>query len=357
MAGDDKEVEKFEAEYKKRLFSKIQGICLSQSMIVQMTEKLEKQIRLDINFPNIGNTLNNKLVQLQQEFKKAGISMYSKKIEDYGELKLNGIGKSLVGEAVIFDLIAYTSKGINSAIRYQKTIDVIIEKKIKKIHEFKDRSQTTQFLDKMKNFFNPLKEEDLLYSQEEIQLIKQCVLDCIASDEQLWNYNLKDNIVSSITKEIKEEYAAYVVPELLEESVIPDLQQLGLADLIPELQRTLVEEYRKDLPDSEIYQISKEDMHLYVPDFNRETKHTEKTTTKELHKQAQMIIKHGETTETMNASLKQEGITLEEFSTIDSEVSAFDRQKMRDTIGKKQEENLVLKEDKKLGEEGGNISL
>ena len=358
MAIDDKKVKEFEDNYREKLFNSFRTISLNQSKVFAATEKIRRENNLITDLPNIGITLNNKLVQLQHEFENVGISIYLEKTENCKEIKLN-----YIGEAVLLDLIRYARNGIESSNEYQEKIDLIVTKKLKKIHGREDDSAITKVFTKMKRTLVPLKQKDLLFTQKEIQTINQTLSSYKDVDNQLWNYNLRSNVVSSITKKIREQKcSANEVPKLLEESVIPDLQKLGLADLIPELQRTLVEEYKKDLPASEIYQISKKDMHLYVPDFNRETKHTEKTT-EELHKQEQMIIEQEETTQTMNASLKQEGITLEDFSVIDSEVSALDRQKMINMISNEQKteknegENLVLKEDKKLGEEGGNISL
>ena len=59
-------------------------------------------------------------------------------------------------------------------------------------------------------------------------------------DENLWKYNLRDNVVQSLVKCINnKQYHEFSISELLEESVTPTLQKLGLEDVIPQLQEEL----------------------------------------------------------------------------------------------------------------------
>ena len=154
-------------------------------------------------------------------------------------------------------------------------------------------------------------------------------------DNKIWSYNLKDDLVTTIVTFITEpqnlpqfntlhRYDAYTVPGLLEESVVPDLKKLGLECLIPQLQEALIEEYKKDLPNTEIYKVRKEDMYLYLPDFNKkiEKNHFEKN-----------------------------GISLEDFALIDKTVSALNRQSITKDIkdelypvkkNNKEEKDIIL---------------
>lgn len=357
MAVENKEVKEFEDDdFKKDLFASLSRTISNQSEVCEATKTQRKDMGLDVDLPNIGTTLNNKLNQLQQEFKKAGISMYSKKIEEDEFLKLNDIDSSFVANAIILDLAQYAKKGAEETTNYQNMANSIVNIKMQKIRALEQKNPIRQVLAKIKRFFVPLREEDLLYTQEEKQIISQCISDYKATNAQLDKYNLRDNIVSSIVKKIREQkYVAYVVPELLERSVIPDLKKLGLADLIPELQQTLREEYEKDLPDSEIYQIREQEMYLYVPDFNRKTQ-ANGASIEGWYNQIQMLMDE-------RRRRIENGIKLEDFLSIDREVSALDRKEMASNIAKSQkseaeknkEEVSTLKEDEEQG--NGNISL
>ena len=225
-------------------------------------------------------------------------------------------------------------------------------------------SPVRRLFERIRNFFVPVRQEELEYTQEETDLVNSHLSDYKETDNQLWKYNLRDNIVPSIVNKVREQgYEAYTVPGLLEECVIPDLEKLGLADLIPQLQQKLIEEYKKDLPDSEIYKVSKEDMHLYVPDFSGESQESKEMTEqdlKQLHSQTKTVIAEGKKIiRSAKRSLEKNGTTLEDFSTIDKSVSATERQETTTVIGQELETD---KSDRKISEQeidkkGEDISL
>ena len=328
MAVDNKEVKVFEDKYKKVLFGKIGEISSQQHELISQIHDLGKYVDLERDLPNIGITLNNKLVELQHEFQSAGISMYSQKVEDYGLLKLNFVGASFVGDAIISDLINYASKGTQNLADYNKTMKEITDKNVEKVQGLEKASPIRRFFAKIRNFFVPIKQEDLSYTQEETHSVNTHLSDYRDTDNQLWKYNLRDNVISSIVKKIREQgYDAYTVPGLLEESVIPDLEKLGLTDLIPQLQQALVEEYKKDLPDSEIYQVKDEDLYLYVPDFTRKDERNGAVGLEELNKQAKSVIAKSKLViKEAKRSLRQDGISLSDFSLVDKTSNASDRQ-------------------------------
>ena len=233
--------------------------------------------------------------------------MYSQEFKEYGF-----IGSSFVGEAVIFDLINYASKGTQDLDDYNKTMKEVTDKQVKQVQGLEKASPVRRFFARIRNFFVPVKQEEMTYTPEETESINSHLRDYREADNQLWKYNLRDNIVLSIVKKIRQQGEdAYTLPELLEESVIPDLEKLGLADLIPQLQQALIEEYKKDLPDPEIYQVKEEDMHLYVPDFNRTTQNSGEVDLEELSRQAKQAINGAKRT------LKQNGVSLSDFALMD----------------------------------------
>ena len=55
---------------------------------------------IDSDIPNIGITLNNKIVELQHEFEKKGLSFYTTRIRKEGAYYDNMLFSSFVGEAI-----------------------------------------------------------------------------------------------------------------------------------------------------------------------------------------------------------------------------------------------------------------
>jgi len=327
MAVDNKKVKEFEDKYKEVLFGKIGEISSQQCELISQIHDLGKYVDLERDLPNLGITLNNKLVELQHDFENAGISIYSQKVENYGPFKLNFVGSSFIGDAIISDLINYANKGTQNLTEYDKAMKKLTDKKVEKVQALEKTSPFRRFFAKIRNFFVPVKQEDLSYTQEEIDSVNTHLSDYRETDNQLWKYNLRDNVIYSIVREIREQgYSVKDVPGLLDESVIPDLQKLGLADLIPQLQQTLIEEYKKDLPDSEIYQVNEEDMYLYVPDFNRTTQDSETVNLEELRRKTEQTIE-GE-----KRTLKEEGVSLDDIALVDKTVDASTRQAAANAI-------------------------
>lgn len=294
---------------------------------------------------------------MQYQFQSAGISIYSQKVEDYGMFKLNFIVTPLVGDAVIDDLIKCVSRGAQSLDEYSKEMKKLTDKKVEQVQSLQKTSPIRSFFAKIRNFFAPAKPEYMGYTREETEGVISHLSDYREIDNQLWKYNLRDSIIPSLVNEIRElGYHADGLPGLLQECVIPDLEKLGLADLIPQLQQELVEEYKKDLPDPEIYQVKEEDLYLYVPDFNRKTEDKgEVDHLEELYKKVETVMdKMAEGQEAIR-SLKQNGIELCDFSLVDKTVSASDRQFATSAIG--EELHPIKEKDPNKTQENADIPL
>lgn len=241
MKIEDEIANTFEEQCKRKLFNKIKDLhSLTTESIYKIKESAEL-IGLDSNIPNIVTTINNKIIELQNEFKKSGISMWVEKVEDSRELKLR---QPFVSNAVQSDILEYYLRAMQSIERYYKVfMNVIVERNT---YPLEKTSPIKRFFAKARRLIIKVKQRNILYTDEEKNLINAYLSDYRDIDNKAWNYNLRDNVVSSIVKKIKEEdYSAYVLPELLKQCIIPDLEKLGLADLIPELQLTLIEEYKK----------------------------------------------------------------------------------------------------------------
>ena len=82
-------IEEYEKQYKDAIFNKIGEIHSKQFEVIEKMEKNAKSLGLSqVNISNVVITLNNKLVELSNIFKTAGISMFSVEIKDHGLLLL-----------------------------------------------------------------------------------------------------------------------------------------------------------------------------------------------------------------------------------------------------------------------------
>lgn len=318
MAIDKQWVDEFEGEYKNKLFDKLAEQRIKQSEAIRPMEKNLKDLgQNNVEIPNTSITVNNKVVELLHIFEDAGISMFSMQFE-----KENMVMPSFIGEALIDDLFAKEDMAIKELERYGSAIEEFTKKINEKVQALQKVSPMKKFFSRIRAFFVGNKPIELGLREEQ-RALNKATEDYREADNQIWTYNLRENIVPALVKyitgsqkfgefNIEHRYRASDVPGLIEECIIPDLQKLGLEDLVPELQTALVEEYKKDLPDPEIYRVTDQEMDMYVPDFSK--KHEEKQNIQPATRSN--IEQMGENSE----------IGLKTFEAIDASVSAQQRQ-------------------------------
>ena len=81
--------------YKNVLYDKIGEMISRQSEIITKIDEIEKYLGIETDIPNIVITFNNKLIEISQIFRNAGISMFAKCNEKYDLVGLNFVEKLL----------------------------------------------------------------------------------------------------------------------------------------------------------------------------------------------------------------------------------------------------------------------
>ena len=94
------DIREYEETYRNVLFGKIQQLISRQTELIINIDKMGRFVDLESGLPNIGITLHNKINELQNEFKKSGISMYACKNDETGF-----IDTPFLGTAIVYDLI------------------------------------------------------------------------------------------------------------------------------------------------------------------------------------------------------------------------------------------------------------
>ena len=247
-----------ENKYKEEVFETIYKIVSLQDNNIRKIEILKKKIGIKTRVPNIGITVNNKIVEISRIFKLAGISIYTE-INEKGSQN-----KSFCGRAIIEDIISQTSESMNLIIEFYNTLIDIIK--------------------------NPSKLNNILsittFSKDENEKIEANLIEFAKMDDKIWNYNLKDNFIQSILIFINQNRDEYEIPVVLEESIIPTMQKLGLEEQIPELKEQL----------SKIQETNSEQQQI----LNTESKpwKLDKSKKLEIQRHSKMIAKEHETDKT-----------------------------------------------------------
>ncbi len=231
MKINEEDRKNYENKYKEEVFEKIYKIVSLQDNNIRKIEILKKKIGIKTRVPNIGITVNNKIVEISRIFKLAGISIYTE-INEKGSQN-----KSFCGRAIIEDIISQTSESIDLIIEFYNTLIDILKQKRNKWYGL-DQIKTVWRVIK-----NPGKLNNILsittFSKDEIEKIEANLIEFAKMDDKIWNYNLKDNFIQSILIFINQNRDEYEIPVVLEESIIPTMQKLGLEEQIPELKEQL----------------------------------------------------------------------------------------------------------------------
>ena len=69
MKINEEEIQKFEENYKERLFEKLSTLIQKQKTTNESINILSNKIGIELEMPNIAITMNNKIVELSNEFK------------------------------------------------------------------------------------------------------------------------------------------------------------------------------------------------------------------------------------------------------------------------------------------------
>lgn len=261
--------EEFEKERKEMFFNTIQAISNRLVMKIDI-EKIIHSIfgRSSLNIPNVSISVNNKVVELSNLFKKAGISMFYSVSGKY-----NNVNSSYIGNVILSDLMNKLFEATDMLNLYSKKIEEICNSKVDKAKSNQNQA-INKFVSKLTGNNGTVPSKDIQFTDEENEALDKILEGYKEIESWIWNYNLEDNLVPSLVKTITEpyvengyefahKYASYNVPAVLENCIIPDLKKLGLEHLIPELEEALIREYEKDLTDH----IPDEIRYLLVPDF------------------------------------------------------------------------------------------
>lgn len=241
MTVTDKQVQDFEKLYKDSLFKKIDEVCAIQARLISSFEQTCTYLGIKGDLYNIGIAINNKINELSQRFKQAGISFFSSKIKDYGILNLNMVSTSFIGDAIstaLFDIVTEDADLLNN-------LDLSLEK-LQKEQALQKSNPIKNFFSKLRSYFIPPQSKTPSSFQQYKEIFSSFKEKHNEIANQIYNYTLEENLISSLASFISERsYLQSEIPELLNESVTPDLEKLGLSHLLPQLNKELSKMYEE----------------------------------------------------------------------------------------------------------------
>ena len=236
MGISESTIKAYENRRKEILYQIIRESISKQAKFIMQVEETCKIFDINVSMPNIGITLNNKLIEISKIFKKAEISMFIEPNE-----KLNMLNSNFVGEAILNDLVEQFGEGIEKLLEYDSSMGKVINKKTTQIKALQKSGPIKRIFFRIRSLFNSNLISNLVsFSKEDIKEIKSHLSEYKKIDENLWGYNLEDNIVQSLANYINDrQYDDNTIPEVIEECIKPTLEKLGLENVIPQLKEEL----------------------------------------------------------------------------------------------------------------------
>ena len=215
---------------KKLIYDEVDKIIHDQADLISSLEGIKSFVNIDTDAPNIGITLNNKLNELAQKFEDAGISIFDESVSE----KMEG---NPVGDAIFDDITLkiYTAREYFN--EYAFKVYELVKKEYEKVKSY---GNFRKFLYAFENVTIYKNNEDAL--QISIHILNKLHVNLEKYkqlDEELWNYNLEDNLEESLVNLINNDEYDYDKQDL--KATIYTLKKLGLERLIPK-----IEEAEKD---------------------------------------------------------------------------------------------------------------
>ncbi len=238
MGITKKDVQEYEERYKKILYKSIESIMSNMYDTLNTNRRISKKLDLDIDIdmPNIGVTLNNKINEISHEFEDAGISMFAMPNEEN-----EFVGSNFVGDAILDDLFARFAKGSQAYTDYVSDLEEAINRRNERAKALVTTSPIKKFFLKIRSFFvHESMEDDMSFLLEKIEKMSSKISRYKDIDEELWNYSLKDNVAQSIINSITSKgYDKETMQYMLEKEVMPTLKSLNLESLEPQINEGL----------------------------------------------------------------------------------------------------------------------
>lgn len=230
MSITKKDVQEYEEKYKKILYKYIENIMASMYEALSNNRRISKNLDLDIDIdmPNIGVTLNNKINEISHEFEDTGISMFAMPNEEG-----NFVGSNFVGDAILDDLFARLGKGNQAYADYVTNLEEAINRRNERTKALVTTNPIKKFFLKIRSFFVRESMEDAMsFLPEEIEKMNSSITKYKSIDEEIWNYSLEGNVAQSIITSITSKgYNKETMRYMLEEEVMPTIKSLGLESL------------------------------------------------------------------------------------------------------------------------------
>lgn len=190
---------------------------------------------LDEKLPDLGVTLNNKLVEIYQQFKESKVKVFQS--QDKNKKFVIGLVPMLVINSLIERAVDAYRNGMGL---YLQEAEGLQEQKEKNKEKIKEKSFITVLIIAIRTVFNEELAKKFYFDEAEVEDLRTKLEDYKKATEDIYNYDFKTDIIDIIAEGLaSQNLSLEVIEDILNSDVVDTLEKLGLSDQMPVLRQKI----------------------------------------------------------------------------------------------------------------------
>lgn len=210
---------------------------------------------LDEKLPDLGVTLNNKLVEIYQQFKESKVKVFQS--QDKNKKFVIGLVPMLVINSLIERAVDAYRNGMGL---YLQEAEGLQEQKEKNKEKIKEKSFITVLITAIRIVFNEELAKKFYFDEAEVEDLRTKLEDYKKATEDIYNYDFKTDIIDIIAEGLaSQNLSLEVIEDILNSDVVDTLEKLGLSDQMPILRQKINQIIKSQNDSKKTWELSDEE--------------------------------------------------------------------------------------------------
>lgn len=210
---------------------------------------------LDEKLPDLGVTLNNKLVEIYQQFKESKVKVFQS--QDKNKKFVIGLVPMLVINSLIERALDVYRNGMGL---YLQDAEGLQEQKEKNKEKIKEKSFITVLITAIRTVFNEELAKKFYFDEAEVEDLRTKLEDYKKATEDIYNYDFKTDIIDIIAEGLaSQNLSLEVIEDILNSDVVDTLEKLGLSDQMQVLRQKINQIIKSQNDSKKTWELSDEE--------------------------------------------------------------------------------------------------
>ena len=210
---------------------------------------------LDEKLPDLGVALNNKLVEIYQQFKESKVKVFQS--QDKNKKFVIGLVPMLEINSLIERVVDVYRNGMGLYLQEAEGLQELKEKNKEKI---KEKSFITVLITAIRTVFNEELAKKFYFDEAEVEDLRTKLEDYKKATEDIYNYDFKTDIIDIIAEGLaSQNLSLEVIEDILNSDVVDALEKLGLSDQMPVLRKKINQIIKSQNDSKKTWELSDEE--------------------------------------------------------------------------------------------------